>query len=182
MQFGELVLSVNRGLRTNYQMIDRRGSEVSLIKVGKFIFKRPDNGKMIVEIEGVLLEEDPNKLFPMNHANVEYFKTLIKKHYEKKKNKVGLEVNKLVEERKVILNKITELQTQIDVVKVKNEIDFSGNREKTIRQISKALRKQVSRKERIDFSLKELEVNIEKYEKSKKYSLQIADKDMKRYL
>lgn len=182
MEFGTLVLSVDRGLQESYQMIDRRHREVMIIKPGKFIFERPDNGKMIVEIDGYLGHEVPSQLFVLNQANVEYFKDLIKKRYDEKVNRVRSTIEELVEQKKLEVNKVNELQANIDSVKAKNKVEFSENREKTIRQVSKALRKHQNRITAIHRNIEEQEEKIEKYEKSKQYSLDIANQDMKDFL
>jgi hypothetical protein len=182
MQFGTIVLSKEKSLRSNYMMIDGRHREVTLIKEAMFIYERPDNKKMIIEIEKSLLEDSPGQLFPLNHASAEYFKTLIKQRYDDKQNQIRLEIDTFVANREVEEEKVRELELNIQKVEEKNKIAFSENRAKTIRQLSKSLRKHQHRIEGTSQVIKEKESKIVDYEKSKQYSLELADKDMKKYL
>lgn len=100
-------------------MVNGRMFEVLFLEVSKFIFQRPDNKKMILEIDHHLYEEEPNKLFLLNQTNVEYFKTLIQQHYDEKMNQTREGINQLVKDREAQQEKIKQLQTSLALTEKK---------------------------------------------------------------
>ncbi|PLS18974.1 hypothetical protein CVD28_00810 [Bacillus sp. M6-12] len=182
MEFGTLVLSVRFSLWSDYRRVDGRYLDLTTLRIGKFIFQRPDNNQIVVEVDGSLLQDAPDKIFPLNHANVQHFKKLIEESYERKKKGVQEKIEELMAENKERQAKVNELQETIAVIEEKNKVEFSENRAKNIRELSKAMRKKQNRIENTNRTIDDKKKEWQKYEKTKQISLQLVDETVKKYL
>lgn len=182
MQFGTPVLSSNRSLHFTHERVNGKFLEIAVVKTGMYLFERPDNGKCIIEIDGSLLHDDLKNVLYVNDVSIDYFKTAICNHYERKLNHVNTQLKEALQQKKQDKVKADEFQQNIDAVERKNEVEFSENRAKSIRQQAKALRKYQHRLEAIQRTTTALEEKVANYEDSKEASLQKLVQDMKPYL
>jgi hypothetical protein len=182
MEFGALVLSKVRSLQKELVAIDGKYEFITTLKIGKFIFLRPDNGKMIIEINGNLVEEKPENILPFNRESVEYFTNLIRESYEKWKEVKQRQIDELMSKYQEHQGKVNELNSYIARLETKNQVAYSENRAKEIRGVSKALRRKQRQLNGMEVKIKGIQSKIQLIEKIKEVSMNSVEEIVKSHL
>ena len=182
MQFGTPVLSTNKSLQSTFERTEKGFLALTVIQIGSFIFERPDNGKVIIEIVDTLAHESPENVFPLTHQTAEHFKTLIADRYKQLIADQLLQLNDLAVQTKETKLKIKELEALIQNVEAKNKEAFSETRAKSIQQQTKALRKHQNRLKAIAVNVHATEAKVIEYEHALEYSLEKASIQLEKAL
>jgi len=182
MEFGTLVLSKGKSIQKDLIRIDGKYRYQITLKIGKFIFLRPDNGKMIIEISKRLVEENPEDVLPFNQESVKYFTDLIRDYYEEQEKRKQLRINELMNKYQEYQRKSNELKDYIGRLEIKNQEVYSENRAKEIRGVSKALRRKQRQLNGIEAKIRKIQSEIQLIEKAKEASMEDIEKTVKSYL
>ncbi|MBP1309165.1 hypothetical protein JOD82_002185 [Paenibacillus sp. 1182] len=141
MDFGTLVLSEKASLLEEKVKIEGVYHDVTLIRLAKFIYQRPDTSKMILEIEGLLFQEDPANVYLCTPENLSHFKDKIRERYSKIIRNHEQNIQDFMNNLRQAQLKIDAHQLTIVILNERLKVEFTEGRAKQIVSLSKNLRK-----------------------------------------
>lgn len=181
LNFGTLLLSKKASLRTTSLRTKDESSvynsfyNVVYLVVGKFLFQRPDTHEILIEMPEGVIQEKAENVFIYNHANVEHFKGIVRELHEDRIEVIRKTIQDELDAGKRWQEKIDTLQSEISSLELKNLSDYSENRMKQIRGLSKNLRKHQRRLDGVKGSISNEEDRIKRIEKEMELSISTFD-------
>lgn len=173
MQFGEKIISLKHCFRDEHMLIEKTWLHITKVSVGDFIMRRPDNRKIIIEIEDSLFTVLPNEIVPLTQENIE--EVLRKLALGFKQEEIELEENKkeLDENKSKIEEAILNIETQLE--NMDKKVDGSAyKRIKSRMEMTKALRRKNNKLKGLEMKSNELREKNIIFNKRKKHSLELA--------
>lgn len=153
--FGDDVLSYRHSITNSYESIEEYGTKK--LKKAKFIFKRPDTGKVILEINDKYLEDNFENVFKLNKQSLQIFKNKIVDMAELDFFEANEKIRLLKLKIDIISGEILKLSIEGVRAKSNQENDFSNSREEALNTITKAIRRKNNKIENLNKKIKEIE-------------------------
>lgn len=173
MQFGEKIISLKHCFMDEYMLIEKTWLNITKVSVGDFIMKRPDNRKIIIEIEDSLFTVLPNEVVPLTQENIEDVIRKLLLGFQQEEIKLEEEKKELNENKSKIEEAILNLETQLQ--NMDKKVDGSAyNRIKSRMELTKALRRKGNKLKTLEMKTNELKEKNIIFNKRKEHSLELA--------
>lgn len=177
MDFGTVVLVNGHSIYRDFLKAEYGRSYVSLLRVGTYIFHRPDTGEVIVEMDKILIQVNSEDVYPFNKANLKLFKEKLQSHYMIHVEGFAEKEMNLSLEKDSIQVRVDETKSMIAKLEERNNVEYTEGRVKQIQGISKNMRKMEKRIASIEKSIGELHAKTSTYRKELNIALQLADQN-----
>lgn len=156
MKFGDIYIGTGRQAVSNTQRWKGEFLSLYTFPVLTFIMERPDDGRVIVESEHGLFHERKAHLLPVNDDTLQQLTDILHEKYGRKIALKKEEIDEKDLERLAAKEHFDEAQSHIEYLRALNAVSPSENREKTIRQNEKHLRRQERKVSAIQATIDEL--------------------------
>lgn len=173
MEFGTTVLSKTHSLFSDHIRFPKEttSSQILGVDVGKFIYKRPDNGKIIIELNNRLMELASKDLLLFTKKNYYTFQNEINGRFTSILSNLQEKLIKLKQDKTQFLEKTKVIEETMRRIVEKNKEEYSENREKSLAQLEKNQRKHHRKVESFDKLILETTNQINLTEKAHLFSL-----------
>lgn len=173
LEFGTLVLSKKASLRVKVLKTGMLSYyDVVYLCVGKFIFQRPDNKQILIEMPEGIIQETAEDVYLYNPANIEHFKELVRDMFQDRVIRIlDQSIQVELDAAKECQEKVLSLQKEILLLEEKNAVEYSSNRNKQIKGLSKNLRKHERKLVAVESFVSRERERIAKIEKEQELSL-----------
>lgn len=173
MQFGEKIISLKHCFMDEYMLIEKTWLHITKVSVGDFIMRRPDNRKIIIEIEDSLFTVLPNEVVPLTQENIEDVIRKLLLGFQQEEIKLEEEKKELEENKSKIEEAILNLETQLQ--NMDKKVDGSAyKRIKSRMELTKALRRKGNKLKTLEMKVNELKEKNIIFNKRKEHSLELA--------
>lgn len=178
LKLGTPVLSEQVSIYSDYKMIGYTFYRVYKLRVATFIYQRPDNKKVIVEMDGQLAYDDPHRVYVLHQSSIDLFKQKIADIFKQELCNLKKDKEELLTKAERYQSEISEMDEQINLLRQR---ELTEGRLKQIKDLSKHQRRLKNRINAIRMLVSQKEEQMEKINFEMKLSLEMVDDQMKNF-